>query len=409
MIQPQVYNSESQVQEKSLLRCSACRRELADRPRFCPHCGQRDPVKAEPVVVATPVRRPRCRGCGIFVEDVVKFCPNCGMDEPVPRQLDDPRRRRWQSLENVLESFDKLAIGGRILPERISELGKLYGEILTDLAFLRSSPEADLRELRYLETLALRAYARLYDPPSWTFMDCILFFLIDFPRLLRVRFAFILVALLIFASSALVGWLCIDFNSKLVDLVVPKYMQEAVRESARKGDYGDVWNSSWKFDISSRLMFHNIQVAILAFATGALCGVGTFYFMAVNGMLLGGLAAICQQSGVSIEFWSLILPHGIPELLSIMIAGGAGLVMGYAVLAPGRHRRGEWFRRESSDAVRMLVGTVPLFIVAALIETWITPAPWPTAVKYLIALINMLLIAGWFWWANQVEIKKSAE
>ena len=143
-------------------------------------------------------------------------------------------------------------------------------------------------------------------------------------------------------------------------------------------------------------MVNNIQVAFLCFAFGALLGVGTIWMLLYNGMLIGALAALFHRVGESYTFWAHIWPHGVTELTAIFIAGGAGLSLAYSFFVPGELTRGESFKREGKVTIQLMMGVIPLFVFAALIEGFLTPAPWPHWTKYLLALSTLILLFLYF-------------
>src|SRR5699024_10645332 len=114
--------------------------------------------------------------------------------------------------------------------------------------------------------------------------------------------------------------------------------------------------------MSAEIMTNNIQVAILAFASGITFGLLTIFVLVYNGLIVGALAAVYWQAGVSYEFWAYIVPHGMIELTAIFIAGGAGLLMGYKLFVPGSYSRGYQLKENAKRSVQLFLGTIPLFI-----------------------------------------------
>src|SRR5699024_2311035 len=112
----------------------------------------------------------------------------------------------------------------------------------------------------------------------------------------------------------------------------------------------------------------------LAFAGGITFGLLTVYVLIYNGLLIGALAAVFWNDGKSYVFWAFILPHGVIELIAIFVAGGAGLLMGYILFVPGPYSRVSHLKTEAKRSVLLMLGTVPIFIIAGIIEGFITPA-----------------------------------
>ena len=163
--------------------------------------------------------------------------------------------------------------------------------------------------------------------------------------------------------------------------ILPAEMAQGVNPEQLGSADGQV-NSSV---MSASIMTNNIQVGILAFAGGVTFGLLTVYVLIYNGILVGALAGLFWHHGKSYEFWAYIVPHGMIELTAIFIAGGAGLLMGYKLFVPGQFSRGYQLKTQAKRSVQLLIGTIPLFVIAGLIEGFITPAAIPLGVKYSVA------------------------
>jgi uncharacterized membrane protein SpoIIM required for sporulation len=130
-----------------------------------------------------------------------------------------------------------------------------------------------------------------------------------------------------------------------------------------------------------RVFTNNAGVGILAFGAGILAGVPTVLVLLLNGVNVGIMGGLFHASGEAGHFWGLILPHGLLELTAVFIAGGTGLRLGWAVLAPGDRTRARALAEEGRRAVVIVIGLVAVFLVAGLIEGYVTPAPLPTGVR----------------------------
>jgi len=145
---------------------------------------------------------------------------------------------------------------------------------------------------------------------------------------------------------------------------------------------------------------NNIRVAILAFAGGVLLGALTLFVLAQNGLLLGVVAGAAQAYGFSGNLWGFVAAHGVIELSVIIIAGGAGLQLGWAVARPGLITRRAALVLAARRAVRLILGCALLLVVAGAIEGFISPSDLPLTVKLAVAVLSgaalyaYLLLAG---------------
>ena len=158
----------------------------------------------------------------------------------------------------------------------------------------------------------------------------------------------------------------------------------------------EVWKSGKVADtahaeFSASLMTHNLMVGIFSSTMGIAGGIPTFYFMFENGAMLGAMAAIMTQVHQHKNFWPGILPHGIAELTAIFICGAGGLLFGVALLLPRPYSRADALRVYGLDAIKLTLGTIPLFIFAGVIEGMFSHLALPPILRYAFAAVNGIL------------------
>ncbi len=274
--------------------------------------------------------------------------------------------QHFQRLERLLQKADGIGIV-RFAPEEMEELGLLYRRAAAEVAFLRSRNQTASPGYWWLNDLVFRASGYLYSTrrPGPGLVD---FLLNGLPSAVYRSRKVVLLAAAIFLAGGVAGYLLQIFGpADVTRLFLPP--GQGGRISTHPS-----YTSAWGPFMSSFIMTNNIKVAIIAFATGVFAGLPTVYVLFSNGLLLGILAALYQSHRYSLYFWSLILPHGALELPAIFLAGGAGFLLAGAVVAPGDHYRGEALRRAAKEALPLFLGTVPLLIVAGLIEGFFTPS-----------------------------------
>jgi uncharacterized membrane protein SpoIIM required for sporulation len=147
---------------------------------------------------------------------------------------------------------------------------------------------------------------------------------------------------------------------------------------------------------SSFIMTNNIRVSFLAFGSGVTGGLLTLWILVQNGLMLGGLLGVTTYYGVGFELATFVIGHGVIELSVIFIAGGSGLMLGWALLRPGLMRRRDALMIAAQKSIWLLTGAVPFLVVAGLIEGFISPAetiPWP--VKWAVGIGSGILFYGY--------------
>jgi uncharacterized membrane protein SpoIIM required for sporulation len=120
------------------------------------------------------------------------------------------------------------------------------------------------------------------------------------------------------------------------------------------------------------LMIHNIRVSLFMFVSGIFCGIPSLYFLAQNAVMVGIFDQFFVSKGLGIQFFLVVFVHGTLELTAIIIAGAAGLVLGKSFLFPGTIRRIDAFKQGAKDGVKLMIGLMPVFALAAFFEGFIT-------------------------------------
>jgi uncharacterized membrane protein SpoIIM required for sporulation len=163
------------------------------------------------------------------------------------------------------------------------------------------------------------------------------------------------------------------------------------------------WESANKANqiAATHIFTNNIQVTFYAFAYGALFGVGTLYVMAFNGAMMGAVLSLTYHAGFGNALVTFMVGHGVIELSCIFISGGAGLLIGSALLMPGDLSRADALKSRGLDAIRLVAGCVPLLVVAGTIEGFISPAPINPVIKFGIAGITGLAMYSYLIFAGR--------
>ncbi len=138
---------------------------------------------------------------------------------------------------------------------------------------------------------------------------------------------------------------------------------------------------------ASGIMTNNLTVGFMMFAAGITAGVGTIWMLITNGLLMGVLAVATARAGMAMQLWEFVAPHGVLELPAIFIAAGAGLEIARGLLFPGFMSRKESLMRAGNRGAQLLLGTIPLLVVAGVIEAFISPIKIAAPLKFLFAAV----------------------
>jgi uncharacterized membrane protein SpoIIM required for sporulation len=172
------------------------------------------------------------------------------------------------------------------------------------------------------------------------------------------------------------------------------------------GDPFGVYKDSNEFFMFVRIAFNNIRVAFNCFVLGITLGIGTLYMMFQNGLMLGVFEYMFFHHGLGLQSILVIFIHGTLEISAIVIAGTAGLIIGKSILFPGTFTRIHSLMQGAKDAVKIIVSLVPIFITAAIFESYVTRhtgmSPW-LSVSILIGSLAFIL---WYYVFYPVRLQK---
>lgn len=308
----------------------------------------------------------------------------------------EKHKTAWQRLEDLLKLLDSTSLR-RLHREEVRELGRIYRRTASDLAIARAESR-DPRLINYLNSLVIRAHGRIYQADAQGGSRIKQFFAHDFPQTFRRTWAYTVVSFGVFALFSVIGFLGTKYDPEFSELVgVPPAFRELYIEN--KVHWWEDLNEANQVGASA-IATNNIQVTIYTFAFGALFGVGTLFYLAYNGANIASVVALTYRAGFGKDLVTFMVGHGVIELSCIFMAGGAGLLIGTALLMPGDLSRADALKSRGKEAVRLMMGVAVLLVIAAIIEGFISPAPIRPAIKLSIAAItglalySYLLLAG---------------
>ena len=337
------------------------------------------------------------RGAGLWALDFFPARPRTIICRRMPAdRFITERKNNWERLEELLALLDRATLR-RLHREEVRELGHIYRRAASDLAIARAESR-DPRLINYLNSLVIRAHGRIYRADARGGRRIAGFFTRDFPRTFRRTWRYTGLAFSVFAVFALIGFAGTWHDQEFSELVgVSPAFREMKIET--KTHWWEQLNQSNQ-EGASYIFTHNIRVTFYAFAFGAMLGVGTLFYMAFNGANMASVIALTHKAGFARDLLTFMAGHGVIELSCIFIAGGAGLLIGSAMIMPGDLSRADALKSHGMEGVRLMLGVIPLLVLAGIIEGFISPQPINPAIKFSIAaltgiaLYSYLLLAG---------------
>lgn len=304
----------------------------------------------------------------------------------------EERTPEWARLEQLLRRAEQHGLS-TLHMAGARELSKLYRAISSDLIRARTA-QADVSVVDYLNDLVARAYAVIHGAPARTERQLLQFFALGFPQRFRREWRAIALSGALLLTGALIGALFVRIDPHSLGALIPEMHQantpgERVDREQIDGGGGD---ADQAVAFSGWLFTHNIEVSFVVFALGITFGVGTAALLFYNGVPLGALAMQYHDAGLGTFFWAWILPHGVPELTEVAIAGGAGLIVARGLWLPGRRRRRDALAAEAANAAALVLGGMPILVLAGIIEGTISQIHEP-ALPYAVKLGFAALVA----------------
>jgi uncharacterized membrane protein SpoIIM required for sporulation len=277
----------------------------------------------------------------------------------------------------------------------LQELGLLYRQTASDLATVREDVTSQQLTF-YLNQLLGRAHNLIYMGHKQKMSGIVRFYTQTFPQVFRETFRQTFLAFLIFMVTGIATWAVTIHDPAFAHRMLGPQMMATIEKR-------EMWTNSIvtiKPLAASGIMTNNLFVCFLTFALGITAGIGTIRLMVTNGMLIGVIGAATWQAGMALQLWSFVAAHGVLELPAIFISGGAGLEIARGMLFPGLLPRRESLALAGGRAARLMIGIMPILIIAGVIEGFISPSGIAIGLKFLLAAVLFAGLTTYLWLAG---------
>lgn len=279
------------------------------------------------------------------------------------------RLETWRGLAPKLDALERRRnhTAGEAL-----EAIELYRALGRDLATARRVMPGS-RVQRALEQHYASLHAVIYRQPRNLRAGLATLLREEIPAIVREMRTHIFWIAALFVLSAVAGWRLIMSYPELVSLLASEEMINNVERGRLWTD--ELLNVAPSSLLSIGILTNNIAVSLMAFCLGVLFGLGTFYIIGMNGLMLGAVFAFTHQHGLADELFRFVVAHGVVELSVIVLAGAAGAKLGESLILPTYPTRRESFQHAASKSVRVLFLCALLLVGCGFIEGYISPDP----------------------------------
>lgn len=269
---------------------------------------------------------------------------------------------KWKEFERLLRNNKSVAP---------AQLSALYIEVTDDLSYTKTFYKGSNTE-RYLNQLASKTHQLIYKTKKEPKNRLLSFFTHEVPAIMQSHQRELLISFMVFIFFAGVGVFSAAGEDDFVRSIMGDAYVNMTLENIENKDPMAVYKEQGEVNMFLGITINNIKVALFAFAYGIFLGIGTLYILMQNAIMLGSFQYFFYDQGLLWQSARTIWIHGTIEISVIVIAGAAGLVLGNGILFTGTYSRLDSFKRGIKDGLKIVVSTIPFFVLAGLLEGFVT-------------------------------------
>ncbi|MDU1889485.1 MAG: stage II sporulation protein M [Dysgonomonas sp.] len=297
-------------------------------------------------------------------------------------------RDKWQQIDGQTQDRDIPA----------ETLADNFIELTDDLSYARTFYPRS-QTVKYLNQLTGRYFINIYKYRKKRKGRFLHFWKTELPMVMYRYRKNMLYSFLFMFAGVVLGIFSLQQNPQFAYTILGHGYVNQTLENIDNDDPMAIYKSSGEEMMFFGIATNNIRVAFLAFIFGIFCSVGTVYVLFSNGVMLGVFQYFFYTKGLLATSAVSIWLHGTLEISAIIIAGGAGLILGNSLLFPGSYKRAYALKKAAKDALKVVVGLVPVFIVAAFIESYLTRlTEMPVYFNLTIIGLSALFIIWYFFY-----------
>lgn len=294
---------------------------------------------------------------------------------------------KWQKAEIVISDAASQS------PDRLAEV---YTDLTSDLAFAQTHyPQS--RITIYLNKLCSALHNSIYRNKREKWSRLITYWTREVPLVMYEERKLLLVSFIIFLVSVFIGILSQCLDESFCRIILGDYYVDMTLDNIAKGKPMAVYDGGNEMEMFLGITLNNIRVSFMEFVSGIFTSIATGLMIFENSVMLGCFETFFAQHGLLYESFLAVFLHGTLEISALIVAGAAGLAIGNGWLFPGTYARMVSFRRGAKRGMKIIVGTIPIFIMAGFIEGFVTRhTEILNAVRLLIILLSLAFVIGYF-------------
>ncbi len=310
------------------------------------------------------------------------------------------RENSWRELETLLDRAERHAPSS-LSDDDMLAIPRLYRSALSSLSVARAT-SLDQALVDYLEALCARAYFFVYGSRTTLLERLQRFFAFDWPLAVRSLWRETIASALIMLAGAITAFVLVSGDPDWYSAFVSPEMAGG-RDPSATTEYlrGTIYNEDDETNglgvFATFLFTHNAQIAIFAFALGFAFCLPSSLLLAYNGCTLGAMMAVFAARGLGFEFAGWIFIHGVTELLAVILAGAAGLRIGWSIAFPGNLSRIAAAEHAGREGAVVMMGVVVMLFIAGLLEGFARQLITSDAIRWTIAIATAVAWSRYFY------------
>ena len=252
-------------------------------------------------------------------------------------------------------------------PDDADEMAAGFTQLVDDLAYAKTFYPSS-KVTQFINTEASKIYLNIYKNRKEESNRLVSFWKYDLPLTIRKHHGVILLSAIFFMIFWGIGLFVTAEDETLTDsLIGPGYLETTQKYIDENNPFG-IYESGGPFSSWIWIMINNIIVAFREFASGILFGIPALYSVCKFGLMVGSFDEIFAARGFGIQFFLVVFVHGTLEITAFVIAAAGGIIMGKSFLFPGTIKRIDAFKQGAKDGIKLMIGLLPVFALAAFFE-----------------------------------------
>jgi uncharacterized membrane protein SpoIIM required for sporulation len=285
------------------------------------------------------------------------------------------------------------------------DMAKDFSQLVDDLGYAKTFYPSG-KVTRFINSQASKIYLNIYKNRKEESNRLVTFWKYDLPLTIRKHHRIILFSFILFMIFFIIGF----FVSKQDEGIARSFFGDAyidqTQENIDKGNPFGIYEHGNPVLSWIAIMINNIRVSLLMFASGIFCGIPSLYLLAQNSVMVGIFDQFFTAKGFGLQFFLVVFIHGTLELTAIIIAAAAGLILGKSFLFPGTVKRMTAFKQGAKDGVKIMIGLMPVFALAAFFEGFITRLYNDISILTTIIFALSVIFVIWYFIIYPIKLAK---